>query len=59
MKTLEQRIAYLEFIQDQLISEIEEVNELLVAVGFPQGIKSLIVVAKELIQEGAQQEEER
>ncbi|HEY4832611.1 MAG TPA: hypothetical protein VIH61_08655 [Waddliaceae bacterium] len=59
MKTLEQKVAYLEFVQDQLISEIEEVNELLIAVGFPQGIKSIIVVANELIQDGVGQQDER
>ena len=61
MNTLElqKKVANLEFVQDQLISEIEEVNRLLIAVGFPQGTKSLIVVAHELIQDAAKQEDER
>ena len=48
---LQQKIARLESIQDQLESEIEYVDNLLKSVGFPQGITSAKEVALELLQE--------
>lgn len=53
MKTKEimQRIAYLEFVNDQLAAEIEELDILLRHAGFPHGIDSVKQVACEILEE--------
>lgn len=48
-KALTQRLAYLEFMHDQLQKEVSDLNTLLKKVGFPQGILSAIEVAESLI----------
>lgn len=53
---LQQKIAHLEFIHDQLEAEILYVDSLLKSVGFPQGLASAKEVALELL-EGSEQEE--
>ena len=50
-KQLEQKIARLESIHDQLESELIYVDNLLRSVGFPQGIESVKAVALELLEE--------
>ena len=45
------RLAYLEFVNDQLSTEVVYVDELLKAVGFPDGLESVKDVANELIDE--------
>ena len=54
---LQRKIAYLEFIQDQLSTEIEEIDSLLKGVGFQQGISSIVNVANEIITQSVEQEE--
>jgi hypothetical protein len=47
---LQQKIARLEFIHDQLEAEIVYVDQLLKSVGFPRGLVSAKEVALELIE---------
>lgn len=50
-KALEKRIAYLEFINDQLSSELEYVDQLLRIIGFPDGLDTIKSAAQEVIEE--------
>lgn len=50
-KQLEKKIARLEFVHDQLDAELTYVNELLMSVGFPEGLASAKEVALELLEE--------
>jgi hypothetical protein len=53
MKTkveLLKKIAQLEFFQDQMEAELNEIDGLLVKVGFPEGLKSAKEIAKELLE---------
>ena len=43
-----QRITELEFINDQLMSELIYIDDLLKAIGFPEGIETAKQAAKEL-----------
>jgi hypothetical protein len=56
---LNKKIAYLEFVHDQLETEIFYIDLLLKSVGFPQGLKSAKEVALEILQneESSKQEE--
>lgn len=47
--TLQKRVAKLEFEQDQLLTEIQYIDELLRSVGFPEGLKSVKFTAQEMI----------
>ena len=47
---LQQKIARLEFVHDQLEAEIVYVDQLLKSVGFPRGLVSAKEVALELIE---------
>ncbi len=49
-KQLEKKMAYLEFVQDQLETELTYINQLLKSVGFPQGLDSAKMVALELLE---------
>lgn len=46
----QQRIAYLEFVNDQLLSEIKYVDHLLRLIGFPDGLETVKVAAREVIE---------
>ncbi|MBS0623009.1 MAG: hypothetical protein JSS62_00120 [Verrucomicrobia bacterium] len=50
-KTQEQTIAYLEFANDQLLSEIHHVDRLLKLIGLSDGLETLKSAALELIEE--------
>lgn len=52
IKQLNKKIAYLEFVQDQLETEITELDGLLRSVGFPEGLASVKEVAQELLANG-------
>ena len=52
---LQQKIAYLEFVHDQLEAELIYVDNLLKSVGFPHGLASAKEVALELLEETEQQ----
>jgi hypothetical protein len=45
---LQERIAQLEFQNDQLVAELEYVDQLLRSVGFTEGLKSVKAAAQEL-----------
>ncbi|MCH9609668.1 MAG: hypothetical protein S4CHLAM45_00570 [Chlamydiales bacterium] len=47
----EQKIAYLEFVNDQLTSEIQYVDRLLKIIGFPEGLETIKDAAQEVIEE--------
>lgn len=46
---LQQKIAKLEFMNDQMETELQYVDELLRSVGFPQGLVSAKAVAIEIL----------
>jgi hypothetical protein len=48
---LEKKIAYLEFVNDQLMSEILYVDRLLRLIGFPDGLQTIKSAAQEVIEE--------
>jgi hypothetical protein len=47
----EKKIAYLEFVNDQLISEIHYIDRLLRLIGFPDGLQTIKNAAQEVIEE--------
>jgi hypothetical protein len=47
----EKKIAYLEFVNDQLVSEIHYVDHLLRLIGFPEGLETIKSAAQEVIEE--------
>jgi hypothetical protein len=49
--TLKQKVAYLEFINDQLLTEIQYVDRLLKLIGFPDGLETIKKAAQEVIEE--------
>jgi hypothetical protein len=49
---LEKKVAYLEFVNDQLLSEIHYIDNLLRLIGFPEGLETIKSAAKEAIEEG-------
>lgn len=51
-----QKIAYLEFVNDQLSTEITYVDELLKIIGFPEGLETIKSAAQEVIEEEDLQE---
>lgn len=53
--TFEQKIAYLEFVNDQLLSEIHYVDRLLKLIGFPDGLETIKSAAQEVIEEESQE----
>jgi hypothetical protein len=53
---LQQKIARLEFVHDQLETELTYVDGLLKSVGFPHGLESAKEVAIELLESGSAQE---
>lgn len=50
-KALEKKIAYLEFVNDQLSSELEYVDRLLKLIGFSDGLNTIKSAAQEVIEE--------
>ncbi len=47
-----QRVAYLEFVNDQLVSELHYVDRLLKSIGFPEGLETIKQAAQETLEEG-------
>lgn len=45
---MEKKFAYLEFVNDQLMSEIRYVDALLRSIGFPDGLETVKLAAQEL-----------
>lgn len=52
------KLGYLEFINDQLSSELRYVDTLLRAIGFPEGLETVKIAAKELQEKNNGQEEQ-
>jgi hypothetical protein len=50
-----QKLARLEFINDQLGAELAELDHLLRSAGFPEGVESVKQVAQEMLEEGLQE----
>ncbi len=50
-KSYEKKIAYLEFVNDQLSTEITYIDQLLRLIGFPDGIATIKTAAQEVIEE--------
>ncbi|QXE26635.1 hypothetical protein HBN95_00380 [Chlamydia buteonis] len=46
---IQQELARLEFINDQLRTELEYVNTLLCDIGFPEGLTTIKAIAKEVL----------
>ncbi len=51
MKKILEKIAYLEFVNDQLTTELQYVDRLLKSVGFTDGLTTVKQAAKELFEE--------
>lgn len=45
------KIALLEFSNDQLLSELKQLHELLMLIGFDDGLKGLKQAAKEILEQ--------
>jgi hypothetical protein len=45
---MQKKIAYLEFSNDQLMTEIRYVDSLLRSIGFPEGLETVKLAAQEL-----------
>lgn len=50
-KLLEKKLAYMEFVNDQLQSELKYVDHLLKVIGFPEGLETIKSAAEEVIEE--------
>lgn len=50
-KQLEKKVAYLEFLNDQLSSELEYIDRLLKIIGFPEGLLTIKSAAQEVMDE--------
>lgn len=50
-KSLEKKLAYMEFVNDQLASELRYVDNLLRVIGFPEGLDTIKSAAEEVIEE--------
>jgi len=47
---LEKKVAYMEFVNDQLVSELRYVDTLLKSIGFPEGLETVKLAAHELME---------
>jgi len=50
-KILEKKLAYMEFVNDQLATELRYVDNLLRVIGFPEGLETIKSAAEEVIEE--------
>ncbi|MBQ8498852.1 hypothetical protein [Chlamydia sp.] len=51
LSQVHQELARLEFINDQLQSERAYIHNLLCAIGFPEGLKTIAAIANEVLAE--------
>lgn len=58
MKQLLEKIAHLEFMNDQISAELQYVDRLLRSIGFAEGLKTVKTAAKELYDEEQRHSEE-
>lgn len=54
-KSLEKKIAYLEFENDQLHAEIEYVDRLLKLIGFSDGLETIKLAAQEILNQNEEE----
>ena len=47
---LEKKLAYLEFVNDQLLTELRDADYLLRSIGFPEGLETVKSAARELME---------
>ena len=60
MEKLLEKIARLEFANDQIVTELQQTDKLLRAIGFSEGLKGVKSAARELLeQEGARIKREK
>jgi len=52
---LEKKLAYMEFVNDQLVAEIRYVDSLLRSIGFPEGLETVKLAARELMERESDQ----
>ncbi|HEY2810937.1 MAG TPA: hypothetical protein VGJ00_06070 [Rhabdochlamydiaceae bacterium] len=50
-ETLQKRVSELEFMNDQLLSEIRYLDDLMREIGFEDGLKTLKVAAHEILEQ--------
>lgn len=55
---LNKRLAKLEFINDQLMTELAYIDQLMRQVGFTEGLESLKNTAQELYENGVEEDED-
>jgi hypothetical protein len=48
IRSLNERISHLEFINDQISAELQSTDKLLRSIGFSEGLKSVKVAAQEI-----------
>lgn len=57
-KNLEKKIASLEFANDQLLSELTHIDQLLKLIGFPEGLSTIKAAAQHILEEDVESSEE-
>lgn len=55
---LQKKVAYLEFVNDQLTTELRYVDTLLRSIGFPEGLETVKLAARELMDRELDETEE-
>ena len=53
---MRKKIAYLEFVNDQLISEMEEIDEMMRFIGFSDGLDTVKETAWHLFEQGERED---
>lgn len=51
MKKLLEKLAHLEFVNDQVLAELENTDKLLRSIGFVDGLKGVKQAAKEILEQ--------
>jgi hypothetical protein len=50
-KQVRKKLAYLEFVNDQLLAELRYLDEVMRAVGFSDGLRTVKIAAEELLEQ--------
>jgi len=51
LKSLNEKVAQLEFVNDQVVAELQSTDKLLRSIGFSEGLKSVKVAAQEIFEQ--------
>lgn len=51
IQELHNKLAYFEFVNDQLLTELVYINDLLKKIGFESGLETIKAIAEEVIEE--------